>query len=108
MTDTLETQPVPNTAGEYGPTTLFADDETQSFRSRWTDIQSEFVDEPKKSVERADLLVTETIRRLAEIFLAERDKLEQEWSRGESGVSTEELRLALRRYRSFFDRLLTV
>jgi len=87
---------------------LFADDEAQRFRSRWTDIQSEFVDEPKSSVERADQLVAETIQRLAEIFTGERSKLEHEWSHGNDGVSTEDLRLALRRYRSFFDRLLSV
>ncbi|HCC56242.1 MAG TPA: hypothetical protein DEQ47_03095 [Solibacterales bacterium] len=87
---------------------LFAEDETQSFRGKWTDIQAEFVDEPKKSVEKADHLVAETIKRLAEIFAEERNKLEHEWSRGEDRVSTEDLRVALRRYRSFFDRLLSV
>lgn len=87
---------------------LFADDETQRFRGKWTDIQAEFVDEPKKSVEKADHLVAETIKRLAEIFADERAKLEHEWSRGEDRVSTEDLRVALRRYRSFFDRLLSV
>ena len=87
---------------------LFADDETQRFRGKWTDIQAEFVDEPKTSVEKADHLVAETIKRLAEIFAAERAKLEHEWSRGEDRVSTEDLRVALRRYRSFFDRLLSV
>ena len=87
---------------------LFAEDETQRFRGKWTDIQAEFVDEPKKSVQKADHLVAETIKRLAEIFADERAKLEHEWSRGEDRVSTEDLRLALRRYRSFFDRLLSV
>jgi hypothetical protein len=87
---------------------LFAEDETQRFRTKWTDIQAEFVDEPKKSVEKADHLVAETIKRLAEIFAEERAKLEHEWSRGEDRVSTEDLRVALRRYRSFFDRLLSV
>ena len=87
---------------------LFAEDETQRFRGKWTDIQAEFVDEPKISVEKADHLVAETIKRLAEVFAAERAKLEHEWSRGEDRVSTEDLRVALRRYRSFFDRLLSV
>lgn len=87
---------------------LFSDDETQRFRGKWTDIQAEFVDEPKTSVEKADHLVAETIKRLAEIFADERAKLEHEWSRGEDRVSTEDLRVALRRYRSFFDRLLSV
>jgi len=95
--------------GQHEPAqALFVDDETQRFRSRWTDIQAEFVDEPRRSVEKADQLVAETIKRLAEIFSGERDKLEHEWSRGQDGVSTEDLRQALRRYRSFFDRLLSV
>jgi len=87
---------------------LFPEDETQRFRSRWTDIQAEFVDEPRKSVEKADQLVSETIKRLADMFASERDKLEQAWSGGDDRVSTEDLRVALRRYRSFFDRLLSV
>ena len=95
-------------AEHEGAAALFAEDETQRFRGKWTDIQAEFVDEPRKSVEKADHLVAETIKRLAEIFAEERNKLEHEWSRGEDRVSTEDLRVALRRYRSFFDRLLSV
>lgn len=98
---------VRQTQNEAAPA-LFAEDETQRFRTKWTDIQAEFVDEPKKSVEKADHLVAETIKRLAEVFAGERSKLEQEWSHGEDRVSTEDLRIALRRYRSFFDRLLSV
>jgi hypothetical protein len=70
-------------------------------------VQSGFVDEPRHAVEQADGLVAETIKRLAEVFAEERSQLETQWSRGED-VSTEDLRLALRRYRSFFDRLLSV
>jgi hypothetical protein len=85
---------------------LFSTDETQRFRDRWDDAQTGFVDEPRSAVEQADELVAAVMQRLAEIFAGERSKLEGQWSRG-SDVSTEELRLALRRYRSFFDRLLT-
>jgi hypothetical protein len=81
--------------------------EARGFRSRWEKIQTGFVDEPRKSVQDADALVAETIKRLAEIFSQERAKLEQEWGRGDN-VSTENLRIALRRYRSFFDRLLAM
>jgi hypothetical protein len=87
---------------------LFAADEGQRFRSQWTEIQTAFVDEPRKAVENADNLVAEAIQRLARIFADERAKLEHEWSRGDDKVSTEDLRIALRRYRSFFDRLLSV
>jgi hypothetical protein len=70
-------------------------------------IQIAFVDEPRKAVEQADQLVADTIKRLTEMFASERNKLEREWDKADN-VSTEDLRVALRRYRSFFDRLLSV
>lgn len=98
-------RPAPKAADTAAP--LFVSDEAQAFRIRWEKIQIEFVDEPRKSVEQADELVAATIKRLAEVFASERNKLEQEWGKGDN-VSTEDLRVALRRYRSFFDRLLSV
>ncbi len=86
-------------------TPLFAGHEAQQFRSRWSDIQAGFVDEPRRAVEQADSLVAEAMQRLAQVFADERSRLEQQWDRG-GETNTEELRLALRRYRSFFDRLL--
>jgi len=86
---------------------MFKSDDAERFRSRWTDIQAGFVDEPRRAVEQADGLVADTIKRLAEVFAEERGRLEEQWSRGED-VSTEDLRLGLQRYRSFFDRLLSV
>ncbi len=86
---------------------LFAQDEAQRFRSRWDAIQAEFVDNPRHSVEQADNLVAEAIKRLAETFAEERSRLERDWDRGDN-VSTEDLRVTLRRYRSFFDRLLSI
>ena len=88
-------------------TPLFNDDEGGGFRSRWEAIQTGFVDEPRAAVEQADTLVAEVMKRLAEVFADERTTLEQQWGRGDN-VSTEELRIALKRYRSFFERLLTV
>ena len=92
---------------EEGPSTLFPENETNDFRTRWTDIQTGFVDEPRRAVEQADALVAEVIKRLANSFAEERSKLEGQWGRGDD-VSTEDLRVSLRRYRSFFDRLLNV
>jgi hypothetical protein len=92
---------------EEAAVTLFPDNETNDFRKRWTDIQTGFVDEPRRAVEQADALVAEVIKRLADSFAAERSKLEGQWGRGDD-VSTEDLRISLRRYRSFFDRLLSV
>jgi hypothetical protein len=89
------------------PTPLLSGNETPAFRSRWDAIQTGFVDEPRQAVEQADSLVAEVMKRLAETFADERAKLEEQWTRGEN-VSTEDLRVALQRYRSFFDRLLSM
>lgn len=86
---------------------LLSPDETRQFRSRWSSIQTGFVDEPRKTVEQADELVAEIMQRLAQSFSDQRSNLEKQWERSDE-VSTEELRLALRRYRSFFDRLLAI
>jgi hypothetical protein len=88
-------------------TPLFSPDEAKEFRARWDSIQGGFVDEPRRAVEQADSLVAGAMKRLAETFANERAKLEGQWDREES-VSTENLRLALRRYRSFFGRLLSI
>ena len=77
------------------------------FDGQWDSIQVGFVDEPRQAVEKADALVAGAMKRLAEGFAAERERLEKQWDRGDS-VSTEELRVALRRYRAFFGRLLSV
>ena len=86
---------------------LFPTEVSGEFRSRWSDIQTGFVDTPREAVEHADELVAEAIKRLAESFAQERARLEEQWSR-DGDVSTEDLRLALQRYRSFFQRLLQV
>jgi hypothetical protein len=86
---------------------LFAAKESNELRARWDSIQVGFVDEPRKAVADADALVSATIKRLAEIYAAERQKLEQQWDRSEN-ISTEDLRVALQRYRSFFARLLAI
>jgi hypothetical protein len=86
---------------------LFSSSEANDLRARWDAIQVGFVDEPRRAVEQADKLVAGTMKRLAEIFADERSKLESQWDQGEN-VSTEDLRLGLRRYRSFFSRLLSL
>lgn len=88
-------------------TPLFPGNELQDLRTNWDRIQTGFVDEPRTAVEQADSLVASTMKRLAEVFAGERSKLEQQWDRGDN-VSTEDLRLALQRYRSFFHRLLAI
>ena len=84
---------------------LFADDELTGFRSRWDGIQSGFVDEPRQAVEQADALVADVVDRLTAGFSDARSRLEEQWAKGED-ASTEDLRVVLTRYRSFFERLL--
>jgi hypothetical protein len=96
------------TAGQAEDSTpLFPTGEMDSLRTRWKEIQTAFVDEPRKAVEQADGLVASAMKRLAEVFAEERSKLEGQWDRG-GNVSTEDLRLALQRYRTFFHRLLSI
>jgi hypothetical protein len=90
-----------------GRAALFPEDQASTFHNRWTVVQSGFVDEPRAAVEHADSLVAEVMKKLAEGFAGERASLERQWARGDN-VTTEELRVALQRYRSFFDRLLKV
>ncbi len=85
---------------------LLAADETAGFAGRWERVQAEFVDRPRQAVENADRLVAELMQHLARLFAREREGLEQQWSR-QGEASTEDLRVALQRYRSFFRRLLS-
>jgi hypothetical protein len=93
--------------GTNRPVSLFSEEDAREYRKRWEQVQTEFVDEPRGSVEKADQLVASTIKRLAEVFADERTRLEHEWAQGDN-VSTEDLRQALRKYRSFFDRMLSL
>ena len=97
----------PRAVADEAPSPLFSEDEASGYRTRWGAIQTGFVDEPRKAVEEADMLVAEVMKRLAEVFADERQQLERQWERADQ-VSTEDLRLAMRRYRSFFERLLSI
>ena len=92
-------------AGRGSRASLLEDGELRGITMRWKDIQAEFVDEPQKAVQEADALVAELMQRLAVMFATERAELENRWAGGDQ-VSTEDLRQGLRRYRSFFERLL--
>jgi hypothetical protein len=91
------------TASGTGP--LLAAEDAEGFRARWTDIQTGFVDAPRRAVEQADALVAELMQHLARTFADERGRLERQWDRGDD-VPTDNLRDAFQRYRSFFERLL--
>jgi len=88
-------------------TSLLPPGEAGQLYARWERIQSTFVDEPGRAVEDADKLAKMAINRVSELFSEERKKLEDEWTRG-GEISTEHLRIALKKYRSFFTRLLSL
>ncbi|MGW5348714.1 hypothetical protein [Streptomyces sp. NPDC004050] len=91
---------------EPDETPLMPESEAAGFREQWSRIQADFVDDPKESVRAADGLVAAVMQHLAGTFASHKEDLEQQWSRG-GEVATEDLRLALQRYRSFFNRLLS-
>jgi hypothetical protein len=90
-----------------GALALFSSDEVEQFRTEWRGLQSDFVDSPRDAVQHADQLVAQVMQSLATTFADHKKSLEGQWSQGEK-VETEELRVALRQYRAFFDKLLTV
>jgi hypothetical protein len=103
-----ETHPRPEIATADSTATggpLLASDDAEAFRARWTDVQFGFVNSPRQAVEQGDGLVAELMQHLARTFAEERSRLESQWDQG-SDVSTEDLRTAFQRYRSFFERLL--
>jgi hypothetical protein len=102
-----EAETVDRGAAVSQPMALFSEPEMGDFRSQWGKLQAGFVDEPRRTVEGADKLVAAVMQRLADGFASERSGLENQWESGDN-VSTEDLRIALQRYRSFFDRLLTL
>lgn len=86
---------------------LLGREDVAKFRTGWQEVQTRFVDDPKAAVRDADRLVGDVTRSLTATFSERKQELENAWQQG-STVETEDLRQALRRYRSFFDRLLNV
>jgi hypothetical protein len=85
---------------------LFSSSDADRYRDQWTNVQSEFVDQPREAVEQADRLVADLMQSLAAQFSDTRTGLESQWNDNDD-VSTEDLRVAMTRYRSFFERLLS-
>ncbi len=103
--ETPDQKPLDGESSESSLTPLFSEFEMNDFRARWDDVQAGFVDSPHRAVEQADELVATVMQRIADSFAEERSALEKQWGRGDN-VSTEDLRVALQRYRAFFGRLL--
>jgi len=101
--ETITHEATPSTnAGSL--TSLLDREESEHLRRRWNEIQGKFVDEPRSAVQQADTLVSEVIEKITQMFANEHSSLEGQWNQG-NDVSTEDLRKALQRYRSFFNRL---
>ena len=100
-------QEQPTQEAEKNEESLFADDQLSGFRSRWNEIQVGFVDDPRQAAEQADALVSDLVEQLTAGFSEARSRLEDQWTQGEE-ASTEDLRIALTRYRAFFNRLLEI
>jgi hypothetical protein len=90
---------------DESPVLLFEPEAAERFRVEWLQIQTRFVDDPKDAVQGADHLLAEVLESLAGTFTERKHELEGQWH-GESEALTEDLRLALRRYRTFFNQLL--
>ena len=99
---TIHETPITTNAGPSAA--LLNREESEHFRMRWNEIQGMFVDEPRTAVQQADVLVSEVIEQITQMFANEHSSLEGQWNQG-NDVSTEDLRMALQRYRSFFNRL---
>ena len=96
----------PKNDEDFAP--LFENNEAEEFRSHWLNIQSRFVDDPRASVKEADELVANVIKSITRSFADRRISLENQWNGGENNISTEDMRVAIKRYRSFFNRLLSL
>jgi len=90
---------------EFAP--LFESNVAEQLRDHWLEIQSRFVDDPNVSLMDADELVTNVIENIISTFAEKRMDLENQWRSGDK-VSTEDLRVALKKYRAFFYRLLSL
>ena len=106
-TEQAPAEQTPTESGDSERTPIMADDAAEGYRSRWQETQADFVDDPRSAVAAADALVAEVMKRVAEEFANERNGLERQWNEG-GEASTEDLRLAFQRYRSFFSRLLSL
>jgi hypothetical protein len=102
---TLVGQKQPTESPDSAADVLFDEADATRFRARWSEVQTGFVDDPQQAVRDADVLVAELMQSLASAFSERKHLLEHQWQQG-AGAETEDLRLALRGYRSFLDQLL--
>ena len=106
-TEPMAAEPAAPATSQQPETPFFPESEAGQLHQQWADVQTSFVDEPRRAVEQADELVAGAMKKIAETFADERASLERQWDSG-ADVSTEDLRIALQRYRTFFGRLLSI
>jgi hypothetical protein len=104
--DTARVGAPAETTSDDEDVTLLDEAEADGFLDRWREVQTRFVDDPQGAVRDGDSLVAELMQSLAQRFSQHKHDLEEQWQSG-ADPGTEELRVALRQYRSFFQRLLT-
>jgi hypothetical protein len=104
-TSETKTRPLSTVDSPHEEPSYLRQDAQADVNNRWQEVQTEFVDDPRKSVAHAHQLVSDAVQRIVDTFTEERNQLERQWSEGED-VSTEDLRVCLQRYRAFFTRLL--
>ncbi len=107
VTESTEENNARMNAGNNQLAPLFENDAAEKFRTRWLAIQSKFVDDPRDSVKQADQLVADVIQNITNSFADRRSAMEKVWNGG-GNTSTEDLRITLQHYRSFFERLLSL
>jgi hypothetical protein len=103
-TNDAKTRPLNVVDSQTDEPSYLRQDAQADVNNRWQEVQTEFVDDPRKSVAHAHQLVSDAVQRIVDTFTEERNQLERQWSEGED-VSTEDLRVCLQRYRAFFTRL---
>ncbi|WP_220091302.1 hypothetical protein [Actinoplanes lutulentus] len=86
--------------------TVWDEDAARHFRAAWHEVKAEFVDDPVNALTRAHDLLTDAVNELTEVLLAERDDLDP--LRGTGTPDTESMRMAMRNYREFLERILSL
>ena len=107
----VEEQPKPESqSGEMVERrgSLLNRDEMEDWKERWNSILTGFVDDPHDSVKKADKLIAGVVQSINDAFIHEREMIEHQWDDQDGNTSTEDLRVALQHYRSFFNHLLEI
>jgi hypothetical protein len=101
---TASTELLPGELADEPVLALFDTGSTERFRDRWQQLQLRFIDDPHAVAGQAASLVDEVVIALRDAVDRQRAALD-DWQSSQDG-DTERLRVAVRRYRDFLDRML--